>query len=49
MAAVIYFGVVAPYNRLKSALEKKKEEEVAPVATSEELLAEIRDLLAAKK
>lgn len=47
MAAVIYFGVVAPYNRLKSALEKK--EEVAPVATSEELLAEIRDLLAAKK
>ena len=48
MAAVIYFGVVAPYNKLKSMLEKQ-EEAAAPAASSEELLAEIRDLLAAKK
>ena len=48
MAAVIYVGVVAPYNTLKSMLEKQ-EEAAAPAASSEELLAEIRDLLAAKK
>ncbi|HMQ65375.1 MAG TPA: large conductance mechanosensitive channel protein MscL [Arachnia sp.] len=48
LAAVVYFGVVLPYNKAKSLLEKPAEEET-PAATSEELLAEIRDLLAAKK
>jgi hypothetical protein len=39
---MIYFGVVVPYNRF-SALRKKGEPETA--ASSEDLLAEIRDLL----
>ncbi|MBK7819828.1 MAG: large conductance mechanosensitive channel protein MscL [Tessaracoccus sp.] len=47
MAAVIYFGVITPYNKLKGLLEKK-EDEVPAAASSEELLTEIRDLLAAK-
>ena len=41
-ALVLYFAVVVPYNRL-SALRKKDEPEKA--ASSEDLLAEIRDLL----
>jgi large conductance mechanosensitive channel len=41
-AAVLYFAVVVPYNRL-SALRKVDEPEKA--ASSEDLLAEIRDLL----
>lgn len=47
MAAVIYFGVITPYNKLKGLLDKK-EEEAPAAASSEELLTEIRDLLAAK-
>jgi large conductance mechanosensitive channel len=39
---VIYFFVVVPYNRF-SEIKKKDEPEVA--ASSEDLLAEIRDLL----
>ena len=41
-AAVVYFLIVVPYNRL-SALRKK--DEPAAAASSEDLLAEIRDLL----
>lgn len=44
MAAVIYFGVVLPYNKAKAHFEKPAaEEDAAP--TAEELLAEIRDEL----
>lgn len=42
-AAVVYFLIVLPYNRV-SALGKPDEPEVA-AASSEDLLAEIRDLL----
>ena len=41
-AAVVYFLIVLPYNKL-SNLRKKDEPETA--ASSEDLLAEIRDLL----
>ena len=41
-ALVLYFAVVVPYNKL-SAIRKKDEPEKA--ASSEDLLAEIRDLL----
>ena len=42
-AAVVYFCVVKPYNVLRDRFFPKKEEEKGP--SSEELLAEIRDLL----
>ena len=42
-AAVVYFCVVKPYNVLRDRYFPKKEEEAGP--SSEELLAEIRDLL----
>lgn len=45
-AAVLYFLVVVPYNRF-SQLRKKDEPEKA--ASSEDLLAEIRDLLQAQQ
>jgi large conductance mechanosensitive channel len=41
-AAVLYFFVVVPYNRLSAI---RKVEEPAQAASSEDLLAEIRDLL----
>ena len=41
-AAVVYFLIVVPYNKL-STLRKKDEPEVA--ASTEDLLTEIRDLL----
>jgi len=41
-AAVLYFAVVTPYNRLS---ELRKKEEPAKAASTEDLLAEIRDLL----
>ncbi len=44
-AAVLYFFVVVPYNRVS---EMRKRDEPAPPATSEDLLAEIRDLLRAQ-
>jgi len=45
MAFVVYFGIVKPYEAVQSRL--KKEEEVAVTApTTDELLVEIRDLLA---
>lgn len=43
LAAVVYFGIVKPYNSLRERFEKKEEEEAAP--SQEELLTEIRDLL----
>jgi large conductance mechanosensitive channel len=41
-AAVLYFFVVVPYNRIRALAEP---EEPAPAVTSEQLLTEIRDLL----
>ena len=48
MATVLYFGVVKPYESLKAMTTKPKPEE-AGGPTSEELLAEIRDLLKAER
>lgn len=49
IAAVIYFGIIAPINALTEHAKRRQgvdPEESAP--TSEQLLAEIRDLLAAE-
>ena len=49
IAAVVYFGIVAPINALTERAKRRQgvdPEEAAP--TSEQLLAEIRDLLAAE-
>lgn len=46
-AAVLYFGVVKPYEAIKKLREKPAAEEPG-APTQEELLAEIRDLLAKK-
>jgi large conductance mechanosensitive channel len=46
-AAVVYFAIVLPYNKLKERLAKPAAEE-AGAPTSEELLGEIRDILAAQ-
>lgn len=48
MAAVVYFGIVKPFDALKARLVKPAPEE-APAVSSEELLAEIRDLLKAQR
>ena len=45
VAAILYFGLVKPMNMLKARLDAKKEAE-PPAETTEQLLAEIRDLLA---
>jgi len=52
VAAVVYFALVLPMNKLKERAEARRkagapEEEVAP--TEAELLTQIRDLLAAKQ
>ncbi|MBK8459035.1 MAG: MscL family protein [Micropruina sp.] len=48
LAAVVYFGVVKPYELAQSTLAKPADE--APGApTTEELLAEIRDVLKGQK
>ena len=48
VATVIYFGVVLPYNKAREYMDRNKPEaEVA--ATSEDLLAEIRDELRAQR
>jgi large conductance mechanosensitive channel len=44
LAAVVYFGIVKPYEKLKSLTAKPAQAE-AGAPTSEELLGEIRDLL----
>lgn len=46
LAAVVYFGVVKPYEFAKSKLVKEEEE---TPETSEVLLTQIRDLLAQQK
>jgi large conductance mechanosensitive channel len=46
-ASVVYFGVVKPYEGLRAKLAKPKPVEES-AATSEDLLAEIRDLLKAQ-
>lgn len=46
-AAVVYYGIVKPYELLKTKFEKPTpEEEAAP--TTDELLTDIRDLLKAQ-
>ncbi|MGD7706376.1 MscL family protein [Microlunatus sp. Y2014] len=44
-AAIVYFFVVLPYNKFR---DRKKVEEPEKAATSEELLTDIRDLLASR-
>lgn len=43
VAAVVFFGVVKPYNAYNERFKKEEEEEEAP--STEDLLADIRDLL----
>ena len=45
-AAVLYFGVVTPYNQLSARLKREQDQaEAAPAVKAEDLLTEIRDLL----
>jgi large conductance mechanosensitive channel len=46
VAAVVYFLIVVPMNKLTSLRRKPAEEEAAPVPEDIALLTEIRDLLA---
>lgn len=46
-AAVVYFGIVIPYNKLREMTKKAEEEEEAGPSETD-LLTEIRDLLARK-
>ncbi|MEA5121688.1 MAG: large conductance mechanosensitive channel protein MscL [Propionibacterium sp.] len=48
VAAVVYFALVLPINKLREHMDTTKEEE-ASAATEAELLTEIRDLLASNK
>ena len=48
VAAVVYFALVLPVNKLREHMDTTKEEE-ASAATEAELLTEIRDLLASNK
>lgn len=47
-AAVLYFGVVLPYQRLRRLVDDEAAGPAAKPASSEELLTEIRDLLRAR-
>lgn len=51
IAAVVYFALVMPMNRIaeRRAAKLAVDEEAEPAPTQEELLAQIRDLLAAKQ
>ncbi len=50
IAAVVYFIIVAPMNKLDEAQKRRKGvTEDSPAPTEQELLAEIRDLLANQK
>ena len=45
-AAVVYFLVVLPYNKVSGRLKQQADQpEAAPAVTAEDLLTEIRDLL----
>ena len=49
IAAVVYFLIVAPFNKLNEMNKRRLGvEDESPAPTSEELLAEIRDLMAAQ-
>jgi len=49
MAAIVYFGLVRPMTALKARMDAKNAKpDEPPAPTTEELLAQIRDLLAAK-
>ncbi|HSN12864.1 MAG TPA: MscL family protein [Propionibacteriaceae bacterium] len=48
LAEVVYFGLVRPYEMINARFQKPVEETPA-APTTEELLIEIRDLLAAQK
>lgn len=50
VAAVLYFFVVSPYNKLRERIEKSKatEDEAVAEPTTAELLMEIRDVLKTK-
>ena len=48
MSAVVYFGIVKPYEMFKKLGAKESAPDEAGAPTSEELLAEIRDLLKAQ-
>ena len=49
IAAVVYFVIVAPINKLNEINNRRLGvQEETPAPTSEELLAEIRDLMAAE-
>lgn len=47
-ATVVYFGIVKPYETVKRRFTKPAVDNGAPPPTSEDLLAEIRDLLKAQ-
>lgn len=51
IAAIVYFVLVAPMNKLSETLAKRKgvEEDEAPASIEAELLTEIRDLLQEQK
>ncbi len=52
IAAVVYFFVIKPYQAMKAAAEarlKATTDAAAPAPTTDELLAEIRDLLKARQ
>lgn len=46
LAFVVYFGLVKPYEAVSARLKKAEEQPAAVGPSTEELLAEIRDLLA---
>lgn len=51
LAAVVYFFVIKPYTHMKEMAEARlaaNKDEEAPAPTTDELLAQIRDLLAAR-
>ena len=49
VAAVVYFVIIMPMNKLKERLAKQKAADEANEVTDVELLTEIRDLLATKR
>lgn len=49
LSAVIYFGIIAPYNRLRAKFDTTGDAEADATPTSEELLVEIRDLLKSRQ
>ena len=49
MSAVVYFGIVKPYERFKNRSPKPVAPDEAGAPTSEELLTDIRNLLEAQQ